>query len=38
MRAQDNGDLTKSDRQTKHQQQNQASRRIYRDKHNNKVH
>ena len=26
--------LTKSDRQTIHQQQNQESRRIYRDKHN----
>jgi hypothetical protein len=37
MRAQDNGHLTKSDRQTIHQQQNQESRRIYRDKHNNKV-
>ncbi|WP_158945910.1 hypothetical protein [Granulicella sp. S190] len=37
MRAQDNGHLTKSDRQTLHKQQNQESRRIYRDKHNNKV-
>ena len=37
MRAQDNGHLTKSDRQTLHQQQNQESRRIYRDKHNAKV-
>ena len=37
MRAQDNGHLTKSDRQTIHQQQNQESRRIYRDKHNGKV-
>jgi hypothetical protein len=37
MRAQDNGHLTKSDRQAIHQQQNQESRRIYRDKHNNKV-
>ena len=37
MRAQDNGHLTKSDRQTIHKQQNQESRRIYRDKHNNKV-
>jgi len=37
MRAQDNGHLTKSDRQTIHQQQNQESRRIYRDKHNAKV-
>lgn len=34
MRAQDNGHLTKSDRTTIHQQQNQESRRIYRDKHN----
>jgi hypothetical protein len=33
MRAQDNGHLTKQDRQTIHQQQNQESRRIYRDKH-----
>ena len=37
MRAQDNGHLTKSDRSTLHKQQNQESRRIYRDKHNNKV-
>jgi hypothetical protein len=37
MRAQDNGHLTKTDRQTIHQQQNQESRRIYRDKHNGKV-
>ena len=37
MRAQDNGHLTKADRQTIHQQQNQESRRIYRDKHNSKV-
>lgn len=37
MRAQDNGHLTKSDRQTIHKQQNQESRRIYRDKHNGKV-
>jgi hypothetical protein len=37
MRAQDNGHLTKSDRQTLHKQQNQESRRIYRDKHNSKV-
>jgi hypothetical protein len=36
MRAQDNGHLTKSDRQTLHRQQNQESRRIYRDKHNGK--
>jgi hypothetical protein len=34
MRAQDNGHPTKSDRKTLHQQQNQESRRIYRDKHN----
>lgn len=33
MRAQDNGHLTKQDRQTIHRQQNQESRRIYRDKH-----
>jgi hypothetical protein len=37
MRAQDNGHLTKSDRATLHQQQNQESRRIYRDKHNSRV-
>ena len=37
MRSQDNGHLTKSDRQVIHQQQNQESRRIYRDKHNGKV-
>src|SRR5882757_261029 len=37
MRAQDNGHLTSSDRKTLHQQQNQESRRIYRDKHNNRV-
>jgi hypothetical protein len=37
MRAQDDGHLTRSDRATLHQQQNQESRRIYRDKHNNKV-
>ena len=34
MRAQDNGHLTKQDRRTVHAQQNQESRRIYRDKHN----
>lgn len=34
MKAQDNGKLTKQDRRTIHQQQNQESRRIYRDKHN----
>jgi hypothetical protein len=37
MRAQDNGHLTKQDRQTIHKQQNQESRRIYRDKHNAKA-
>jgi hypothetical protein len=37
MRAQDNGHLTRSDRRTLHQQQNQESRRIYRDKHNGRV-
>jgi hypothetical protein len=37
MRAQDNGHLTKQDRQTLHAQQNQESRRIYRDKHNARV-
>jgi hypothetical protein len=37
MRAQDNGHLTKQDRQTIHHQQNQESRRIYRDKHNSAV-
>lgn len=37
MRAQDNGHLTKQDRQTIHHQQNQESRRIYRDKHNARV-
>lgn len=34
MRAQDNGKLTAQDRKTLHKQQNQESRRIYRDKHN----
>ena len=34
MRAQDNGKLSKQDRKTLHTQQNQESRRIYRDKHN----
>lgn len=34
MRAQDNGHLTASDRHTLARQQNQESRRIYRDKHN----
>jgi hypothetical protein len=37
MRAQDNGHLTQADRKTLHQQQNQESRRIYRDKHNGKA-
>ena len=32
-----NGHLTKQDRSTIHKQQNQESRRIYRDKHNSKV-
>ena len=34
MRAQDNGKLTRQDRKTLNKQQNQESRRIYRDKHN----
>lgn len=34
MRAQDNGHLTKQDRHTLRHQQNQESRRIYRNKHN----
>lgn len=34
MRAQDNGRLTTQDRRTLRAQQNQESRRIYRDKHN----
>ncbi len=34
MRAQDNGHLTAQDRQTINKQQNQESRRVYRDKHN----
>ena len=34
MRAQDNGHLTHQDRRTLHAQQNQESKRIYRDKHN----
>lgn len=37
MRAQDNGHLTAQDRRTLHAQQNQESRRIYRDKHNARV-
>ena len=36
MRAQDNGHLTKQDKKTIRQQQNQESKRIYRDKHNAK--
>lgn len=36
MRAQDNGHLTKQDRKTLHQQQNQESRRISRDRHKNR--
>lgn len=34
MRAQDNGHLSAADRHTLARQQNQESRRIYRDKHN----
>lgn len=34
MRAQDNGHLTKADRSLINKQQNQESKRIYRDKHN----
>jgi hypothetical protein len=37
MRAQDHGHLTSQDRRTLHAQQNQESRRIYRDKHNARV-
>jgi len=37
MRAQDNGHLTAQDRRTINRQQNRESRRIYRDKHNNRV-
>ena len=36
MRAQDNGHLTKSDKALINKQQNQESKRIYRDKHNGK--
>jgi hypothetical protein len=36
MRAQDNGHLTKSDKSLINKQQNQESKRIYRDKHNGK--
>jgi hypothetical protein len=37
MRAQDHGHLTGQDRRTLNHQQNQESRRIYRDKHNARV-
>lgn len=37
MRAANNGHLTRSDRSTLQHQQNQESRRIYRDKHNSNV-
>jgi hypothetical protein len=37
MRAQDNGHLTKADKSLLNKQQNQESKRIYRDKHNAKV-
>jgi hypothetical protein len=37
MRAEDNGHLTAQDRHTLAAQQNQGSRRIYRDKHNGNV-
>ena len=37
MRAQDNGHLTKADRKLINKQQNQESRRIYKDKHNSRV-
>lgn len=36
MKAQDNGHLTRQDRKTLRTQQNQESKRIYRDKHNGK--
>ncbi len=36
MRAQDNGHLTKADKSLINKQQNQESKRIYRDKHNAK--
>jgi hypothetical protein len=36
MRAQDNGHLTSQDRKTINRQQNAESRRIYRDKHNDR--
>ena len=37
MRAQDDGHLTAQDRRVINHQQNQESRRIYRDKHNRRV-
>jgi hypothetical protein len=37
MRAEDNGHLTAQDRHTLAAQQNQESRRIYNDKHNNRT-
>ena len=37
MRAQDNGHLTKADKALINKQQNQESKRIYRDKHNARV-
>jgi hypothetical protein len=37
MRAEDNGHLTRSDRSVLQHQQNTESRRIYRDKHNDRV-
>ena len=37
MRAQDNGHLTRQDKRVINHQQNQESRRIYRDKHNSRV-
>ena len=37
MRAEDNGHLTAQDRHTLAAQQNQESKRIYRDKHNGNV-
>jgi len=37
MRSEDNGKLTSADRKVLHQQQNQLSRQIYREKHNGAV-
>ena len=37
MRAQDNGHLTSADKKLINHQQNQESKRIYRDKHNKRV-